>query len=196
MDLLTKIVDLLKASGWQAAMIAVAAGLFLFLSDHGVLPKLSEVLTLGALAVMFLSAALAIAPVAAALQDWVAERIAKAQVIRDRRTAVDAVKQKFRDYLPYMTSRERQILGYLLKRRQKLFTADADGGYAGTLMSLGFVTIVARPGQQFDSDKVPLGVPDPVWEVLEEDTSKFDYTPEMHEDDPTLEPEPWRIPWQ
>jgi hypothetical protein len=37
--------------------------------------------------------------------------------------------------LPYMIPKEREIIGYLLAKNQKVFEADFDGGHASTLIS-------------------------------------------------------------
>ena len=44
-----------------------------------------------------------------------------------------------------MTDKERQIIGYLLRYRQKSFTCASDGGYANTLVSRGIWRKVKEP---------------------------------------------------
>lgn len=151
LEYLSKIFDLLKANGWRAAMLAIAAAAFLALAAQGVIPKLDPWMIILAWVVLLTSAALAAAALAGPIQRMVEANIAKQR----RGKAMLAAEQKFRDYIPYMTAKERQILGYLLKRKQKTFTAAVDGGYAATLLSLQFVTPIARPGQQFGIDDLP-----------------------------------------
>ena len=87
------------------------------------------------------------------------------------------------------------IFGYLLKKKQKTFTADIDGGYAGTLLSRGFIQIIAVHSQRFDEDKTPMAVPEHVWKVMEEQPDEFPYKPEYSEGRHKVEMEPWRMDW-
>jgi hypothetical protein len=173
-DTLAKFVDLLKASGWQMAMIAVACALLLYLSAAGVIPGIEPGWTLVVWAGMLIAAGLAIASLLASLQ-----RVSEAAWRRrQQRQAVRREEQAFRDYVPYLTENERQILGYLREKKLKSFLADHDGGYAGTLLARGFVVYVGVRGQSFDLDKTPMAVPEHVWKVLEEQPGSFPYKPE------------------
>jgi hypothetical protein len=93
--------------------------------------------------------------------------------------------------IPYMTPKEREIIGYLLAKNQKTFLAAADGGHAASLLSRGIVVIVARHGQQLDTENVPMTIPDHLWDVLMQHKENFAYAQPDDEDDP--EPDPWRI---
>src|SRR3712207_5043893 len=120
LEALSKFVDELKASGWRAAMAALAAGLFLYLSKLGHLPPLDPPwVELVVSAVMFVFGALASASLGSAIQGgiqfawstWKAKR------------ALTKVRQAFIADIPYLTEKERQILGYLREKRQKRFMA-------------------------------------------------------------------------
>jgi hypothetical protein len=193
LDVLAKFVDLLKASGWQMAMIAVACALLLYLSASGIIPDLDPAWTLVVWAGMLIAAGLAIAPLFTSLQG-VAEGAWRR---RQHLQAVRQAEQVFWDYIPYLTDKERQILGYLREKKLKTFVADHDGGYAGTLLARGFVTYVGVRGQSFDLDKTPMAVPEHVWKVLQQHPESFPYKPEYGgASSERVETLPWRIPWQ
>jgi hypothetical protein len=93
--------------------------------------------------------------------------------------------------------RSRQILGYLREKKTKSFTADHDGGYAGTLLARGFIRYIGVRGQTFDMDKCPMAVSEHVWKVMEEQPVAFPYEPEYRSTyGKRYEMEPWRIPWE
>jgi hypothetical protein len=106
---------------------------------------------------------------------------------RARLIAEKAAEQRFRAYVPYLTEKEREILSYLLHHKQKVFTADADMGYANTLYGAGYLILAAR-GQVASSD-VPVRVAEFVWRVMEESPQTFEYRGD--EEDTS----PWRVPW-
>jgi len=95
-------------------------------------------------------------------------------------------------YIPHMTPKEREILAYLLARNQKTFTAESDGGHAATLLSRGIVTLLVRPGQHVDAERVPMGIPDSLWEVLVRHRDDFPCTVAKGE----AVRHPWRVHWQ
>ena len=82
-------------------------------------------------------------------------------------------------YIPHMTEREKNIIGYLLKNNQKMFTGAADGGYAVTLISRGIVVRAMRSGQQASVFDVPYMIPDDIWDVLIRHKDKITYKPRM-----------------
>ena len=53
-----------------------------------------------------------------------------------------------------------------------MFTAEADGGYAVTLISRGIVVRAMIGGQQAAHDDVPFAVPDELWAVLQENKDR------------------------
>lgn len=190
----SKYLDLLKASGWQTGMIAIAGALFLYLSKINVLPPLDPPwIALVAWAIVFVCGALAAASLATVIQAFVRSLYAHFSHYRARKKA----EQAFRAYVPHLTEKERIILGYLREKNQKSFTADHDGGYAGTLLARGFIVYIGRPGQSWDMDKVPMGVPDHVWKVIQEMPDQFPYRPEFSDGTRGRKTElsPWRIPW-
>jgi hypothetical protein len=193
-EVISKYLDLLKASGWQTGMIALAAGLFLYLSNIGILPPLDPPwLTLVVYAVLFTSGALCAAAIGSAIQDgakaiwgWVQRRRAKAKA-----------KQAFVNDIPFLNEKERQILGYLREKRQKTFDVDQDGGYASTLLGKRYIYFIGQTGQTWDPRRVPVAVAEHVWEVMQERPNDFPYRPEFSTEGrgPKVEMHPWRIPW-
>ena len=143
----------------------------------------------------FISGGLAIAADASDLEQSFRKWRAKAGAEKNLRRAQEKLQQDFRDYVPYLNDKERQILGYLRKKKLKTFTAEIDGGYASTLLSRGFIKIIAVHNQRFDEDKGPMAVPEHVWRVIEEGPGEFPYKPEYSEDRPKVEVDPWHIPW-
>ncbi|MGO6667054.1 hypothetical protein [Rhizobium ruizarguesonis] len=187
-EFLSKALDLLKASGWQTACLAIACALFLFLSARGFLPPLSPTFELTVWAALFVSAALSVASIGPAIERGLKSSLVRRSAKRHLREVEDG----FREYVPFLSERERQIFGYLLHYRIKTFTADHDGGYAATLLARGYIRFAGVRGQRFDLDKCPMLVPEYVWKVLEEDTTKFPYIPDMESGH---EAQPWRIHW-
>lgn len=61
-------------------------------------------------------------------------------------------------YIPHMQEREREIIAYLLHHNQKIFSADASGGYAAPLISQRIVVRALQNGQVFYSNDVPFAV--------------------------------------
>lgn len=186
---LSKALEYLKTAGWQTTTIAIATALFLYLSKTGVLPALDPLPTLVAWVILFLSVALTVAVIGASAQGGI-EGLWK--IFLRRRARLKAEKS-FRDYEPFLSEKERQILGYLLKHKLKTFTADHDGGYAGTLIARGIILYIGVPGQSFDLDKCPLAVSDPVWAVMEQMPEKFPHNPILKG---RVEVKPWRVPWE
>ena len=172
-------------------MIAVASGLFLYLAATGTIPPQDAFLTSAVWVVLFLSAALALAAMAARVERVVARLGQGIGRWIFRRKA----RQSFRNYIPFLSEEERKILGYLLAKKQKTFLADHDGGYAATLLARNIVRYVGAPGQSFSIDRCPMVVPDEVWSVMEERPEDFPYKPEYSDDRYRVETEPWRIPW-
>ncbi len=189
---LSKALDFLKTAAWQTTTIALATGLFIYLSKIGLLPTLDPLPALVAWVILFLSAALSLAAIGSSAQHGVE---ALWTLFLKRRARLKA-EQSFRAYEPFLSEVERQILGFLLNYRLKTFVGDQDGGYAATLLARGFVRYIGVHGQTFDMDKCPLAVPEFVWKVMEEMPNKFPHKPVFSEGRDSVEVEPWRIPWQ
>jgi hypothetical protein len=178
-----KLPDILKASATQALALAVACAAILYLSKTGLLPPLEPWMTLVAAFVGIFASALWLALMiggALKLID-IQSRWSRWQRRKARRKAVA-------DYIPHMTDDERNIIGFLLERNQKAFDCAADGGLAATLIGRGIVVSTLRSGQVFDMERVPMTVPDDVWEVLVAHKEQFPakYKGTAH---------PWRVPW-
>ena len=181
-----KWLEILKASGWQTAALAVAFLAFWGLIRTGVIPTSDSSLwvalpALGAL----ICGALALASIGDALIKAIkpAARIDRWRRIRLDRKCAEA-------FIPYMTKEDKKIIGYLLHHNQKMFQAEVTGGYAAPLISKGIIRQDLRPGQTFAFGEVPFSVPDHIWAVLERNRESFPYTPP----EGTAEPPPWKEP--
>ena len=181
-----KWLEILKASGWQTAALAVAFLAFWGLIRTGVIPTSDSPLwvalpALGAL----ICGLLALASIGDALIKAIkpAARIDRWRRIRLDRKCAEA-------FIPYMTKEDKKIIGYLLHRNQKMFQADMTGGYAAPLISKGIIRQDLLPGQTFAFGEVPFSVPDHIWAVLERNRESFPYTPP----EGTAEPPPWKEP--
>jgi hypothetical protein len=105
--------------------------------------------------------------------------------------AIRREQAHLRGYIPSMTDKEREIIGYLLAKNQKLFIAAQDGGYAMPLISQRIVKIALQPGQTYSFEHTPMVIPDHLWEVLVAHRDRFPYSSLGG----NHEPDPWRIPW-
>jgi hypothetical protein len=182
-----KWLEILKASGWQTAAGASACALFLLVAHWGWLPPLEPwmvqlaafaLLLLGFLTLAsFISSALKVFPASAWFVHWVTIR-------REKKAA--------REYIPHMTPKEREIIGFLLAKNQKMLTVDSDGGHAVTLISRKIIVRGLQPGQVFHMTDMPMYVPDHVWDVLAAHKDQFPYHPPARGE---RETHPWRVPW-
>jgi hypothetical protein len=75
-----------------------------------------------------------------------------------------------------LSKSEREIIAYLLHRKQRMFTCNVDGGHAATLISRGIVRRALRPGQVFEYDAMPVEVPLEVWRFRRANANKFPMT--------------------
>jgi hypothetical protein len=180
--------EILKASGWQTSFLAIGCAAFLLLARLGVIATEPWPWIVPAVAFAFIiCTALALASVAQAIV-----RTFPVHIWALRWLAIRKAQKEVADYIPFMSGKERQIIGYLLKKRRKSFDAAHDGGYAAPLVARGIVVFIGKHGQAVDLERVPMAVPDHVWEVLEKHQDHFPHRPEMNGD---VEMQPWRVPW-
>jgi hypothetical protein len=177
---------LLKSSFGQSLAGAIACGGFLLIARWEWMPKPEAWMVQAAVFGALLFSLLAFASLVGAIYKrvpfdrWLAYRL-------DKHRKLKAVEK----YLPFLTKHESNVLGYLLKHNQKMFTGAADGGYAITLISRGIVVRAMRAGQQASALDVPYMVPDDIWDVLSKHKDKIRYKPEL---DDGVEVHPWREP--
>lgn len=181
-----KIIELIKSSGWQTAAATIAFGAWWYLVQSGLLPPfdppwLAHIVAFGFLLSSMLTLAAICSALVMPISSWVGYRRSERALVAQVEAAV-----------PFMTEQERAIIGYLLHHNQKVFDAEDDGGYAASLLGRGFIVILARRGQMVDMTRVPMIVPDTVWEVWQRHKDKFPYKPTMNGGH---EVHPWRIPW-
>jgi len=124
----------------------------------------------------------------AAIGDGLVKAIKPAQRL-DRRRAIRHAQRKTRDFIPFMTPKDREIVGYLLHYRQKMFSTNIDGGYAAPLIAKGIITRAMSQPQFVDALRMPFAIPDHIWAVLEENRDQFPYQPPSR--GPGREAPPW-----
>jgi hypothetical protein len=176
--------ELLKSSGGQSLAFAAASGGLLLAIYFKLLPPLDPPWIHLVVGLCILGIMLWVASVLGVLNSFFSPRLRLAHWsrVRQQRKAVEK-------YIPFMTDKEKKIIGYLLKYNRKTFTAATDGGHAVTLISRGIVVRQMIGGQQASAFDVPMGVPDHVWEVLEKHRDMFPHKPEMNRG---TEVHPWR----
>jgi hypothetical protein len=174
-----KWLEILKASGLQTAAIAAACALFLLLARLGWLPPLEPWMIIIATFVLVLCGFLTIAAILSStlFKKWM-------KYLKDKRAV--------REYIPYMTAKEREIISYLLAKKKKTFFYTIDGGYAATLISRGIVICALKPGQTGSTWHIPFIIPDHIWSVLLKNKKEFPYNAPQSEKN---EVAPWAIPW-
>jgi hypothetical protein len=180
-----KWLEILKASGGQSAAAALACGLLLLVRRWGWIPPLDPWMIIAATFGLLLFGFLALASLVAVFN----------KIFSVREWVVDYINEKrfnnaVRAYIPHMSEKDREIIGYLLAKNQKQFTADQDGGYATNLISRKIVLYAYQPGQVFRGTDVPMRIPDNVWDIFKERQSEFPYNRPGD-----VEPPPWRIHW-
>lgn len=196
MDSLPKIIDLLKASGWQTGALSVGACLFIWAAREGHLPPVDPAWLITAYAVAITMGMLCLASIGTKLQEWSTFGVRVAHRAWRRRKE----KRRFIAYIPTLTAKERQILGYLREKQERNIETDQSGDYANGLIAHGFMHFIGAQGQAFRHDGFIATVPDHVWEVIIEQPAEFPYTPEYSNDArhgrARVEVHPWRVPWQ
>ncbi len=183
-----KWLEILKASGWQTTALTIAFGLIVVLVKSDVIPTTDKPLWIALPAIgALIFGCLSLAAMGSALANAIkpAARIDQWRLKRQEERAV-------REFIPYMTDKDRAIIGYLLHHNQKMFQADQDGCYAAPLISKGIIRRSGVPGQIIDMTRAPFEVPDHIWSVLEKNREAFPYEPPPASE---VEKHPWAIPW-
>jgi hypothetical protein len=179
-----KWLDILKASGWKTAAVAAAAVLLIHLNTAKQLPVAVDHWVIEAAVVVAL---LCGCLTAASLFSYALPRLRNGFV---RVSARRQWRQDVAAYIPQMTTKELEILGYLLTNNQRTFTNTPDCGHAATLVSKGLIVCSARPGQPFTQFEVPFEIPVLVWKVLLKRKSAFPRVPAE-----SGKAHPWRVHW-
>lgn len=101
--------------------------------------------------------------------------------------------RRFKEDIPYLTEKEKKILGYLRHHKQKRFTGASDAGHATTLLSKGYIRFIGVRGQIVDAMDMPFEVAEHVWEVIEAQPDDFPHVPEFSDrSSGRVEMQPWR----
>ena len=183
-----KWLEILKASGWQTTALSIACGLIFVLIKFKVIPTTDSPLWLALPAIgALIFGCLALAAMFSALA-----KVINPAAIFDRWRLKCSKKRAAREFIPYMTEKDREIIGYLLYHNQKMFQAVDDGGYAAPLISKGIIQRSVVHGQIIHQNWIPFEVPDYVWSELEKNRQEFPYKPPPAGE---VEKHPWAIHW-
>jgi hypothetical protein len=166
--------EILKASGWQLFALSAAFLGFWLLIHFDFLPKIDlpsivyglPLAILVTLALAFVSAAESIFQ---KIIKWNEKRVLEIKRVEDNAKH----RELFRDYVPYLTENEREILAYLYQNNQKTFVADMTGDLASTLYNRGLVRMLAKPGQGVSALSCTFEVPETTWDVMSDLDDKF-----------------------
>lgn len=183
-----KWLEILKASGWQTTALTIAFVVFIILVNTEIVPTTDSPLWV---AIPTIAALICGCLALATIGDGLVRAIKPAARFEKWRRVRQDQKMVW-DFIPYMTDRDRAIIGYLLHHNQKMFQHDQDGGYAASLIAKGIIRPAGRPGQVVDLLWVPFEIPDHIWAVLEENRDSFPYQPPTNTKD---EKHPWAIHW-
>jgi len=167
-----------------------SCGGLLYLSITDLIPGMENLVPLLWIAT-FIAAALAVAAFLSDLE----QRVRRWGAVWERHRARKNAAREFRSYLPFLSDKERQILGYIREKKLKTFEAAMDGGYANGLLARRFIVQIAAPGQVFNEQSATMAVPDFVWAILQEQPDHFPYKPEYSGGRDSVETQPWRKPW-
>ena len=170
------------------AAVAIAAGILLYLNSRHLLPvALEPGSVLGVLVAGILCGCLAYINIGASL--WTATKGLRHSCTR--RMTIHQDKKRIEREIPFLTPKERGIIGYLLAKDQKMFGVLPDGEEAITLISKGFVVSPPRQPPALHRD-IAVVIPDHVWEVLTKHRGEFPYEPSKRGE---TEVQPWRTHW-
>jgi hypothetical protein len=150
--------EILKASGWHTTFVAFACAIFLRLAAWGIIPTEAVPWIIPcAWSGLLICGALGLASISQS-----AVRTFPVHLWMQRRMLLRKAQRKVADYIPFMSDKERQIIGYLLHHRVKMFDCADSGCHAAPLIARGLVVVAAARGQIFDMERVPMAVPDHV----------------------------------
>jgi hypothetical protein len=93
--------------------------------------------------------------------------------IVSKRRAKTRYRKAAEKSLDDLTTRERDILAFLVTKGERHFTTAIDGGYAAGLIGRGLIKRAVRPGQAFSQLSTPFSVDDDVWEALQKRKDEF-----------------------
>jgi hypothetical protein len=183
-----KWLEILKASGWQTTALTAACVVIIVLIKQDIIPTTESPLWIAVpsvFGVIFSFLSLAAIGNAFVTAFEPGKRIKYWLFMRKKIKEVD-------DFIPYMTDKDKEIIGYLLYHNQKTFQADSDGGYAAPLIAKGIIRVACKQGQIIDHSWVPFEIPDFAWEVLAKNKVSFPYKPPQKG---KTEVHPWAIHW-
>mgnify|MGYP006185970969 CR=1 FL=1 len=183
-----KWLEILKAKGWQLAGISLGCMLLVWMFKTQTISTTDSVLWVAVPAVTAtILGCLAIASIVSKL----------AEVFELERTVKEWMKVRkevriAREYIPYMTEKDKKIIGYLLFKNQRVFQHESDGGYAAPLIAKGIIKVSHCGRQPMLERWVPFEVPMHIWAELDNNKHLFPYKPPKDRKEFVY---PWAIHW-
>ncbi len=166
--------EILKASSWQLGAISIGLAAFWLMLHFGVLPPIEATWVVYGVPLAFLvCGGMSLAGLFEHLSKFLSSALAKRRERIDLAATIEHEKSELAQYIPFMTEQEKAIIGYLLEKRQKVFTAETDASGANTLYARRFVRLAMKGSQPVDPLAVPFHIPDHLWLVLEENKDTF-----------------------
>lgn len=111
------VVEFLKVSGWKTASLCAGAYLLIYANTKNLLPIRLHSWVVETLLIIFVFCGfLTLASITSAIVPFIRDRVTKAWEVRRSKHQVAAT-------IPYLTPKEKQIIGYLLKNNQKMLPA-------------------------------------------------------------------------
>lgn len=180
--------EILKASGWQTTSLALACTVILLLVEAGVIPTDGSIYwTSFPIVGLVIFGCLALASILDTANRFL-NPLAKIRTWQSIRTE----KLEAEKFILYMSQKDREIIGYLLHHKRRMFQTENDGGYAAPLIARGIIRVRGVHGQVMDLTRVPFEIPEHIWSVLETHQEEFPYkAPRKGE----VEVHPWAIHW-
>jgi hypothetical protein len=181
----SKILEFIKLNGSKSFAFGAGCAAFLALAYSGLIGTVEPLVIQFVALVFCVTAALAVVALCTGIADLFALRHRF-----DRWMLARAERADLKRYLPFMSAQEREIIGYLLAKNERVFTADSDAGHAATLLGKRYVRIAVRGRQEVMQHSVPMEVPEHLWKVFQKNKTMF---PVINPDDYSAPP--WRVHW-
>jgi hypothetical protein len=166
---------------------SIALGLFLFLSQRGVISAIPAAVALFIWLFFLITLFLALAGTLKALVEYFSIGTSFKAVLGRL-----AKRKEVRDYTPYMNDDERRKIGYLSHQNQQSFSCASDGGYASTLIGRCTVVPALVKGLEYSSNDMPVTILSHVWAESARHKTQVPYTPPPGGH---VGSHPWRVPW-
>ena len=179
------LLNILRANAWQTGALTIAFALIFMAMKFNMVPTIDDRWMILPVAGMPIFGMLFLAAIVKPLTENILKKTQARRQLRDEQSMAH-------QYIPYMTDKDREIIGYLLHHNQKMFESLENGGHANLLIAKGIIRLAAKVGPIVAVDSMPCEIPDHIWSVLEKHREKFPYTPPPEGES---EVPPWAMHW-